>query len=153
MRAVMPWRAGTETWLEPFRREMNEMFRRFWPEPREEAGELAFPAWTPRADVEETEEALTVKLDVPGVNPEEVEIFVSEGRLILRGERKEEHEEKGKVFHRTERFVGQFYREIALPEGADPEHIEATSAKGVLTVRVPKKPEAKPKKIPVKATE
>ena len=153
MRAVMPWRAGTETWLEPFPREMNEMFRRFWPEPVEEAGEPAFPAWIPRADVEETEEALTVKLDVPGVNPEEVEIFLSEGRLILRGERKEEREEKGKVFHRTERFVGQFYREIALPEGADPEHIEATSAKGVLTVRVPKKPEAKPKKIPVKATE
>jgi HSP20 family protein len=151
MRAVMPWRVGTERWLEPFRREMNEMFRRFWPVPEEEAGEPTFPAWTPRADVEETEEALIVKLDVPGVNPEEVEIFVSEGRLILRGERKEEREEKGKVYHRTERFVGQFYREIALPEGADPEHIEATSAKGVLTVRVPKKPEAKPKKIPVKA--
>jgi HSP20 family protein len=80
-------------------------------------------------------------------------ITVENNVLVLRGEKKEEKEEKKKNYHRLERFFGEFYREIPLPIGADTEKIAATSAKGVITITIPKKPEILPKKIAVKPCE
>jgi HSP20 family protein len=134
-----------------FRREMDKVFERFF------GGELesvpASASWTPRVDVEETESEMVVKADLPGVAPEDVEVTVKEGVLVLRGSRKEEKEEKEKNSVRIERFVGEFYRAIPLPAVADEEKIEAEAAKGVLTIRIPKSEKAMPKKIEVKATE
>ncbi len=79
--------------------------------------------------------------------------MVRDGILTIRGEKKEEHEEKQKNYHRVERFFGQFFRSIPLPVGADESNVTATSGKGVLTVTIPKKPEAQPKKIAVKSQE
>jgi HSP20 family protein len=73
--------------------------------------------------------------------------------LVLRGEKQEEKKEEKKDFHRIERFVGQFYREIPLPTGTNPDKISATSSKGVVTITIPKKPEVQPKKIAVAAKE
>jgi HSP20 family protein len=149
MRSLMPWRR-TGGLLEPFRLEMEELFEKFF---APEEGINGARAWAPRVDVEETDKEILVKADLPGVDPKDVEVTMAEGALILRGEKKEVKEEKKKSYHRIERFVGTFYRTIPLPAGADAEKITATSAKGVITVTIPKKVEALPKKVAVKAME
>jgi HSP20 family protein len=150
MKSLIPWRRTTGL-LEPFRLEMEDLFERFFG--LEEGGNGSAKAWAPRVDVEETDKEILVKADLPGVDPKDVDIAVAEGALVLKGEKKEVKEEKKKNYHRVERFAGQFYREIPLPAGTDAEKISAASAKGVITVTIPKKPEAQPKKIAVKAQE
>jgi HSP20 family protein len=150
MRGLIPWRRRAGTMLETLRQEMEDVFERFFGEAPEGNGGLA-RAWSPRVDVEETDKEILVKADLPGVEPKDVEVTVRDGALILRGEKKEEREEKKKSYHQVERFVGQFYREIALPPGTDADKIAASSAKGVITVTIPKTPQAQPKKIAVKA--
>jgi HSP20 family protein len=145
MRAVMPFRRDLGP-LALASAEMDELMNRLLGEPLVENPSL----WTPRIDIVETEKELIVKADLPGVEPKDVEATVRDGVLILRGERKEEKEEKGKSFHRIERFRGEFYRELPLPRIADAEKVTAAFAKGVLTVTIPKKPELLPRKIEVK---
>jgi HSP20 family protein len=152
MRNLIPWRNPNTGLLEPLRQEMEELFQRFL-EPLGGNGHRTLPAWAPRVDIAETDKEVVVKADLPGVDAKDVEISVADAALVLRGEKKEEKEEKKKNYHRVERFLGQFYREIPLPAGADPERITAASAKGVITITIPKKPEVQPKKIPVKAQE
>jgi len=126
---------------------MDEMFRRLLGEPLDSDGKV--PAWTPRIDVEETDKEILVKADLPGVDPKDVDVSVHDDTLFLKGEKKEEHEEKKKNYHRVERFEGSFYRAIPLPAGTDPDKVLASSAKGVVTVTIPKKPELLPRKITV----
>jgi len=152
MRSLIPLRNRTERFFAPLRHEMEDLFQRFMA-PLDETVFGTEPIWTPRVDVEETDKEIMVKVDLPGVDAKDVEVSVIGGTLVLKGEKKEEREEKGKSYHRTERFVGQFYREVALPPGTDPEKIEATSCKGVVKVTIPKKPEVQPKKIAVKPEE
>jgi HSP20 family protein len=149
MAGLIPWRRAAGGWLEQMRHEMDEMFQRF-------AGEAEFGTgkrlmeWAPRIDVEETDKEIVVKADLPGVDPKDVEVTVRDNALVIRGEKKEEKEEKRKNYHRVERFAGQFFRAIPLPAGADAEKVSATGAKGVVTVTIPKAPGALPKKVPVK---
>lgn len=149
MRMLVPWRHRNGGVFEPLRQEMEDVFQNFFA-PIEETGPKAFQAWAPRVDIEETDKEILVKADLPGVEAKDVDVSVADGSLILRGEKREEKEDKKKNFHRVERFVGQFYREIPLPAGTDPDKISAASAKGVVTVTIPKKPEVQPKKISVK---
>ncbi|HEY8503831.1 MAG TPA: Hsp20/alpha crystallin family protein [Gemmataceae bacterium] len=148
MSALMPWQSRWGGLLDSFRKEFDDLVRRFGG-PMEEAREVA--QWAPRVDVEESEKEIVVKADIPGVDPKDIEVSVSDSSLILRGERKEEREEKKKDYHRVERFFGRFYRQIPLPSGAETDKISATCSKGVVTVTIPKKAEAQPKKIPIQA--
>jgi HSP20 family protein len=129
---------------------MDSMFNRFFGNGAEAQ---AMNAWSPKVDVEETDKEMLVKADLPGVDPKNVEVSLSHDVLTLRGERKDEKEEKGKQFHRMERFVGTFFREIPLPAGADADRITAEANKGVVTIRIPKKPGDVTKKIAVQAKE
>jgi HSP20 family protein len=133
------------------RDEMDEMFARLFGPVDETLGTRV--EWAPRVDVEETDKAVLVTADLPGVDPKEIEISVLNGELVLRGEKKQEKEEKGKNFHRMERFAGSFYRSLTLPPGCDENGVTATTAKGVVTITIPKKPEAKAKKIAVQVKE
>jgi HSP20 family protein len=136
--------------MEPFRKEMESLFSRFFGEENGNGPLMAAAqSWAPRVDVEETEKEIQVKADLPGVDPKAVEISVQDNVLTVRGEKKEEKEEKKKNYHRVERFAGTFYRAIPLPPGADAEKMAATSANGVVTITIPKKPEAQPRKITV----
>jgi HSP20 family protein len=108
-------------------------------------------AFVPEANVLETDKAVEVTLELPGMKPEEIKVEMSDGRLSVSGEKREEKEEKGKTFHRVERRTGAFRRLIALPAVVDEAKIEATFADGVLRVALPKSVEAAPKAIPVKA--
>jgi HSP20 family protein len=107
-------------------------------------------AFVPAIDVKETDASLVIDLEVPGLKPSEVDVQVDDGVLMLRGERKQEKEEKTKQWHRSERYWGKFERRIALPDYADVEKIDATCKDGVLTVTLPKKAGAKPKSVSVK---
>jgi HSP20 family protein len=107
--------------------------------------------WAPDLDISETDEEVLVKADLPGIDEKDLSVSLSGNNLLIKGEKKEEKEEKGKHFHRIERSFGGFQRMVALPVGVDADRIRAEYNKGVLEVHLPKKPEAKPHQIPVKA--
>src|SRR5262245_35455314 len=98
-------------WL---RRDMADLFGRVFGEVPEVAV-LPEGAWVPNIDMEETAEGTLVKVDLPGVSPEEVEVSADDGLLVIKGERKEEKEVKEKDIHRRERRIGRFYRALTLP--------------------------------------
>jgi HSP20 family protein len=150
MTTLIPWSRSSSSPLNRFRNELEEMFDRFTDVSLFGNGDAA-KVWQPRVDVEETDKEITVKVDLPGVDPKDIEIQVLNGVLTLKGEKKEEKEEKKKNYHRVERFYGAFYREIPLTAAADSDKVVATSAKGVITISVPKKAELQPKKITVKS--
>jgi HSP20 family protein len=143
---MMTWRPGFGM-MDPFRKGMEDLMDRFFGDDAETG--RAMKTWAPRVDVEETEKEFLVRADLPGVEPKNVEVAVEYGVLTVRGERKEEKEEKSKDYHRVERFAGSFYRAVPLPVGVDAEKMTATSANGVVTIAIPKKPEAVPRKVVV----
>ncbi len=106
----------------------------------------------PDVDVAETDKEVQVTADLPGVDEKDLEVTLAEGVLTISGEKKSEREEKKKDYHRIERVFGRFERSIALPEGLAEDKVAATFKNGVLTVTIPKKPEAKKssRKIPIK---
>ena len=108
--------------------------------------------WTPACDIYEDEEGVTLRFDLAGVEPKDVDIRFENGVLTLRGERKLDREDKRENYHRVERFYGTFTRSFSLPGTIDAEKIRAESTNGVLNVVLPKRPEAKPKSIQVKVS-
>jgi HSP20 family protein len=108
-------------------------------------------AWMPPLDVRESEDRFEVRVDLPGLDPEDVNVTFEDGMLTISGKRQFETENKGETWHRVERGFGTFARSIRLPQTADPEKIDASFDKGVLSVVVPKSEQAKPKTIQVKA--
>ena len=107
--------------------------------------------WMPALDVRESEDRFEVKIDLPGLDPEDVNVTFEDGMLTISGKRQFETEETGETWHRVERGFGTFARSIRLPQTADPEKIEAAFDRGVLSVTVPKSEQAKPKTIQVQA--
>jgi HSP20 family protein len=101
-------------------------------------------------DMFQTEEAAVIKSSVPGVKPEEIDITISGNTLTISGETREEEEVKEEDYIRRERRYGSFTRSVVLPEGLEPDKAEASFEDGVLTLSIPKAPEAKPKVIKVK---
>jgi HSP20 family protein len=106
--------------------------------------------WMPQVDITETEKEFLVKAELPEVKKEEVKITVENGVLSITGERKLEKEEKGKKYHRIERAYGRFERSFTLPEGTEPTKVTSAFKEGVLTVHVPKCPQAVIKAVEVK---
>jgi HSP20 family protein len=104
-------------------------------------------------DMYETESAVVVKSSIPGVKPDDVEISVSGNTLSISGKTKVEDEVKEEDYIRRERRYGAFSRSVRLPEGVDANKAEASFEDGVLTVTLPKVPEAKPKAIKVQSKE
>lgn len=103
-------------------------------------------------DVVRHENDVTLRLDVPGIDPEQIEVTVDRGILTISGKREEERAENDKFFVR-ERTMGTFTRRMRLPESLDAEAVEASYANGVLEVRIPVLEQAKPRKIEVRKVE
>ena len=115
--------------------------------------ELRTGTFNPRLDFTETDKEYRVTVELPGLDEKNIEVKVVNGNLTIKGEKQEEKEEKKKDYYLHERHFGSFERSFEIPEGVDADKIEANFKKGVLTVTLPKKPEAqKPaKKIEVRA--
>ena len=141
------------TRFDPFRdmmRFQDEVARNFDDRLGLRAGESV--GWTPACDIFEDGEAVTLRFELAGVEPKDVEIRYENGVLTLRGERKMEKEEKKENYHRVEMSYGSFTRSFSLPAIVDAEKIKAEAKNGVLTVTLPKKAEAKPRPITVKVS-
>ena len=152
-----PWRS--------FRGEMDRLFDRFsgafgmpslrrifdW-EPTFRS-ETSFGFAAPAIEVAEDDKAYKVTAEMPGMEEKDIDVTVTGDMLVIKGEKRQESEQKDKNYHMTERSYGSFRRSFALPEAVDRDNIAADLSKGVLTVTLPKKAEAqKPaKKIEVKA--
>lgn len=135
-------------------REIEDMFDRYtkamgWPSIRGQEL-VATGDWSPRVDISETDAEFTVKAEIPEVKKEDVKVTVENGVLTILGERKQENEEKGKKFHRVERYYGSFVRSFTLPDNVDGAKIKATFKDGMLNLQLPKTAESKPKAIEVK---
>lgn len=117
------------------------------------ASEVGTRAWVPAVDVAEDQKSYTLALELPGVKAEDVSIELVDGnRLSVRGEKKQQLEEKTDRVHRFERSFGSFQRVFVLPDTVDGERIEARSENGVLTITVPKTERAKPREIPIRTS-
>jgi HSP20 family protein len=150
--------------FQAFRTEMDRLFDRFftgfswpmmrrplWREPAWDF-ETTFELAAPKVDVTEDDKGYTLTAELPGLTEKEIELSVADGMLTLKGEKHQEKEEKNKQYWLSERTYGSFQRTFALPDGVDPDKVDAKFAKGVLTIMLPKKPEVvkAAKKIEVK---
>jgi HSP20 family protein len=109
--------------------------------------------FVPAVNVIENENEVRVTAELPGMDEKDIELSIHNGVLSMRGEKKAEYEENKEGYYRSERSYGTFHRSISLPEGVDPDKVEATFSKGVLNVTVPKLPESQTgrKKIAIKS--
>jgi len=106
-------------------------------------------AWVPAVDVRETGDSLVLSMEIPGIDPETVDIAVENNSLTVSGERTFDSAEEGENYHRVERAFGSFARSFRLPNRFEAESIDARSRHGVLTLVIPKREEAKPRSIKV----
>jgi HSP20 family protein len=144
---IVPWKPFDE--LTTLRQEMDSLWDRFFPEkPFHER--YVTHEWLPSIDLKETKDRLTVKAELPGLDAKDVELSLTEDILTIRGEKREEKEEKDEHHFFVECYTGTFERRIKLPAPVKTGKIEATFDRGVLTVNLPKSEEAGKKEIKIK---
>jgi HSP20 family protein len=131
------------------RREMDRLFDRFFEPLPEDL--VALGEWSPKVDVSDTKDAVVVKAEVPGIDPKEIQVSLQDQMLTIKGEKKQEKEEKDSHYYRMERSYGAFVRSIRVPAPVDGAKVSATFKNGVVTVTLPKTPAAKGTTIPVKS--
>ena len=142
-------------WWDPVRdlssiqEKMNQLFEDTFSRTRGRDEALGKGMWTPAVDIFETEEAVVVKAEIPGVERDQISVEIKDGILTLHGERKFEKEVKEENYHRIERAYGSFHRSFSLPSSVEQDKISAKFNQGVLEVTLPKKERAKPKQIKV----
>jgi len=142
-------RSGNGDTLDSLHDEVNRVFREFsrgWPAPNF-AGGVGLSL-----DVAETDKALEITAEIPGVDAKDIDVSIVNGVLTIKGEKRSQRDEKTKDYQLVERSFGSFQRALSLPFDVDPQKIEAKFDKGVLSISVPKPPEvaAKVQKIAVK---
>lgn len=105
--------------------------------------------WFPATDISETPEHLTLRLEVPGLSREDIKISVENNMLTVRGEKKQETSSEDETFYRTERIYGAFERSFSLPVHIDRDEVKAQLRDGVLTIRLPRREEAKAREVAI----
>jgi HSP20 family protein len=144
---LVRWRPSGD--LNTLQREMNDLLDRVWGRGGTPAQPNGYGAFLPPVDVRETESGYVVDMDLPGMEQKDIDVGMENGVLTIRGERKAVEEKKGDTYTATERIYGSFLRSFSLPGSADGEKISAVYKNGVLTVKIPKREEAKPRSIKV----
>lgn len=137
-RSIALWNPFAE--LERIRREFDRLIEEMWP--REEV-ERAF---APAVEMYETDNEIVVKAELPGVKKENIEVSIKDNTLHIRGEKKEEREEKTETIHRLERVYGKFERVLTLPVDVKAEEVKAEYKDGILEIRLPKSEVSKEKR-------
>lgn len=159
---LIPWRSkevgsgdgGTDTAITRFHSEIDRLFDRFFQEPFLGFGSSPEPrswgsGWSPSIDIRESEHQLTVQVELPGVDPDDLDISVSGDVLTISGQKREESEERREGYYHSERRFGSFRRTVPLPVAVDRDAIAADYERGVLTISLPKSEKAVAKRIPV----
>lgn len=154
MRSLIPSVWGETSAADPFRqlqREIDRLFAGFSSPLAAQGGASGF--LSPRVDMAETDAAMEITVELPGVDARDVEITLSDDVLTIKGEKKAERDEAKKGYHLVERSYGAFRRSLPLPAGTDPDKIVAKFDNGVLSVTFPKpaQPASQAKKIPLAA--
>lgn len=139
-----------EPWglLNQLSNEMNALFENRMPTSAD-ASSMATSDWVPAVDIREEPDRYLIHADIPGVDPDQIEISMENGVLSLRGQRQHESEEKREGYRRVERVRGSFYRRFSLPDTADAERVSASSRNGVLEIIIPKQEKVQPRRITV----
>jgi HSP20 family protein len=146
--------------LADYRRQIDKAFERLWRDFEQDplATVSALPArlgslaeW-PAVDIAEDDKAVTFRVDVPGLDPNDINVEVSGNLLTIRGQRADEWTEKQRGVRRRERVSGSFARTITLPSYVDASKAEASYQNGTLTITIPKTPGKEPKHVPVTAS-
>jgi HSP20 family protein len=158
--SLIPFRTKRASGMEPgnlatladFRNEMNRVFEGFFSRPFQvpgwfDAGEPG--QWLPTVDLSENDTQIHVRAELPGIDPEDVDVSVSEDRLVISGEKKSSAESAGSGWVHQESRFGSFSRAIPLPETVDPAKVSARYDQGVLTVELSKSPTSTSRKVPV----
>ena len=144
MRSLIPWKWGESSSSSPdkavteFRKEVDDLFSRFFGSEGWLPSGYFSRGFTPAVDMSETDTEILVKAELPGVDPKEIEVNIAGTTLTIKGEKKEEREEKTENMHRVERSYGSFFRSINLPCEINEDKIEATFKDGVLNLKLPK---------------
>ncbi len=133
--------------FDQLQRELNMPMNKF---DTDENGSIATANWAPAVDIKEDDKAFTLLADIPGVDPDEIEITMDKGVLTIKGERQSEKKTEEENYKRVERQYGVFYRRFTLPDSADADAIEAHSEHGVLKITIPKQEVAQSRRISVK---
>ena len=128
------------------RDEMNRLFNRATGD-----GVSSGSAWTPAVDIFDTDQAIVLRAELPGLTPDDIDIEIDDNVLSLKGERRFEETVQEGRYYRLERAYGHFQRNVTLPQGVKADEISASFDNGVLSVRVPKADEVRPRKIAVEA--
>jgi HSP20 family protein len=146
IRDLIPWkreqlldRHEEQDLSRSFRQEMDRMFDEFFKGAALTPWRSEWTDFDPRIDVVETETEVKVTAELPGLDAEDVDVTLSHGMLTLKGEKRQEHEEKGEGYYHSERSYGSFQRSISLPSTVEADEAKAAFEKGVLTVTFPKK--------------
>jgi HSP20 family protein len=147
----LPVRRSILSDIDDVRDQLQSMMTSRWPFPLMPRALRWFEHEMPAVDVFERDGNVIVKAEMPGIEPDSIDVTITDGELRVSGERKEEKEVKEENYYRSERSYGHIYRTLTLPEGCDSEHVGATLKEGVLEVVIPKKEAAVGKKIAVTA--
>lgn len=145
--AIIRWEPARE--LHSIQQEMNRLFGTFFDSPAGAGNGASLRRWIPAMDLVEEGDHYVLRADLPGVSESDVKVELEDNVLTISGERRSEHEERKEGRYRVERATGVFSRALTLPEGVDPERIEASFEKGVLEVRVPKPEERTPRRVAI----
>ena len=111
----------------------------------------ALGAWIPAMDIREEDKQWVLHADLPGVDPESIDVTLEQGVLTIRGRRTLTKRDEEHGFRRVERVSGEFFRRFSLPDTADSDSVKAKHANGVLEVTIPKQPQVMPRRISVEA--
>jgi len=150
MYAVTRWNPSCSFHRHPVERAFGRLFNQFAPGPLSEREEdVAEARWAPAVDVKESDEALTVFVELPGVEKKDIDISLEDNVLTVTGQRTLSRDEKKESYHRIERTYGKFSRSFRLPANVQGDKVAAQFKDGVLSVEIPKAEEAKPRQIEI----
>jgi HSP20 family protein len=146
--ALIRWEPVTE--LNTIQNEMNRLFNTFFDQPASGGrGSGASRRWIPPMDLVETDDHYVLRADLPGLSEEDINVQLEDNVLTISGERKSDHEQQQEGYYRLERAFGSFSRSLTLPEGVDPDGVQAHFERGVLEIKILKPEQKKPRQVQI----
>jgi HSP20 family protein len=145
--ALIRWEPVAE--LNTIQNEMNRLFNTFFDQPGAAGRAGANRRWIPPMDLLESDDHYVVRADLPGLSDDDVSVQLEDNVLTISGERKSEHEQQQNGYYRLERASGSFSRSLTLPEGVDPDKVQASFERGVLEITIPKPEQRKPRQVQI----